>query len=62
MAAFAAASTVGLWLPGRLAGAASGVRAQAWTLRAAGAMLAAASGWALGHGLWQRVADLCLSG
>lgn len=63
MASFAAVSSLGLWLPGGLwAGLPRGSRGHAWALRAAGALLVAASGWALGHGLWQRVADLCRGG
>ena len=30
-----------------------------WLTRAAGLVLVSASGWALGHGLWQRVAAYC---
>jgi sulfite exporter TauE/SafE len=65
MAGFAAASGLGLaagpvvWQ--RLAGAGGPA---AWAspalgARLAGAMLAGASGWALGHGLWLRVAAWC---
>lgn len=63
MGAFALASSPGLllgpwalrrWLRGRSADA-----RQAWAVRAAGAMLLAASTWALGHGLWGRVAAFC---
>ena len=69
MAGFAGASAAGLalgpslwWrLTGGRAGAAgaaalSGARPVRW----AGAALAAASAWALGHGLWTRVLDWCL--
>jgi sulfite exporter TauE/SafE len=62
MAAFAATSSVGLvWAPwvwarvGRVGAAA----AERWTVRAAGAMLLAGSGFALGHGLWGRIAAYC---
>jgi sulfite exporter TauE/SafE len=55
MAAFAVASGVSLWLgPAmwlRLSGQA---QAQRWAIRLAGAMLLAASGWALWHDLWLR--------
>ena len=30
-----------------------------WAIRAAGAMLAGASGWVLTHGLWDRFAAFC---
>jgi sulfite exporter TauE/SafE len=60
MAAFALASAPGLvalplWLQR------GGRGTPAWSLRAAGALLAAASLFALGHGLWQRIAAYCLS-
>lgn len=67
MAGFAAASAAGLvlgpalwwrWSGGRgLGGAAPATLAVRW----AGAALALASAWALGHGLWMRVAAWCLS-
>jgi sulfite exporter TauE/SafE len=67
MAAFAAASAAGLLLGPALwwrlaggrpsAGAASG--AGVWAARLAGAMLVLASAWALGHGLWMKVAAWC---
>jgi sulfite exporter TauE/SafE len=68
MASFAAASSLGLWLPGALAARFMGwasprtldqARAASWALRLAGASLVLAAGWALGHGLWQRVAVWC---
>jgi len=65
MAGFAIASSVGLWGAGwawsrlSLAPAAS-ARAEAWAVRAGGALLAGASAWALGVGLWHRVAAWCL--
>lgn len=66
MAAFAVTSSVGLvagpalWL--RLSGGgAAGLVAGRWAVRLAGAGLVAASGWALGHGLWERVMALCFS-
>jgi hypothetical protein len=64
MAAFAITSSTGLalvpavafpWASGRLAR----IKSSGWAVRAAGIALAAASGWALGHGLWQRVVALC---
>jgi uncharacterized protein len=62
MAAFAMASSAGLllapwiWQQLRQRGARPWDR---WLTRAAGLMLAGASSWALGHGLWQRVAAYC---
>jgi uncharacterized protein len=63
MAAFAFASSPALWLgPAllrqwpRFGGARSD---GALAVRAAGALIAAGSAWALGHGLWQRVAAWC---
>lgn len=76
MAGFAVASAPGLlwapWIWQRLGGVGGlGGRGRqgrqgklAWDralTRAAGVVLAAASAWALGHGLWQRVADFCFS-
>ena len=60
MAGFALASSLGLLT----AGAAwqrviSSPQALDWAVRVAGLMLAAASAWALGHGLWQKVLDYC---
>ena len=57
MGAFALTSGAGLalgpWLWLRLGGRAGASSAGAvWATRAAGALLAVASGWALGHGLW----------
>lgn len=60
MAVFAAGSALGplagpaLW--SRFGG---GVATPAWAVRAAGLLLAGASGWALSHGLWERVAAWC---
>ncbi len=61
MATFALASAPGLvalplWLQRNAKG---GRGATAWSLRAAGALLAAGSLFALGHGLWQRIAAYC---
>jgi sulfite exporter TauE/SafE len=54
---------VGPWLWTRVMGAApggaSGAVGAAWATRMAGVVLAAASSWALGHGLWQQVAAFC---
>ena len=70
MAGFAIASAPGLlwapWIWQRLGGRGrQGRQGQlAWDralTRAAGVVLAAASAWALGHGLWQRVADFCFA-
>jgi sulfite exporter TauE/SafE len=64
MAAFAVTSSIGLSLVPlvvRRWGAARGAsaRSTAWAIRAAGLALVATSGWALGHGLWERVVALC---
>jgi hypothetical protein len=62
MAGFAAASSAGVLAPLTLLGRrALGGPARAGFTRAAGVLLAASSGWALGHGLWERVAALCAS-
>lgn len=62
MAGFAIASSAGLvlapWLWQRL-GRQEGLRWDQGLTRAAGLMLVGASAWALGHGLWMRVADYC---
>lgn len=57
MAAFAATSSLGLWLPGLLWRRLPGATAGSWRL--AGAALVTAAGFALGHGLWERVAAFC---
>jgi sulfite exporter TauE/SafE len=63
MAGFALLSAAGLlwapWLWRRIGRAGGGQRAERLAARLAGAMLVAASGWALGHGLWHRVAVYC---
>jgi hypothetical protein len=46
-----------LWA--RFGGGALAGSAVVWATRAAGAMLAGASGWALSHGLWQQWLDYC---
>ncbi len=62
MAGFASASSAGLllapWLWQRL-GQQGGLPWDRWLTRAAGLMLVGASSWALGHGLWHRVAAYC---
>lgn len=64
MAAFAVTSSIGLsmvplivrrWTAGRVASA----RSAGWAVRLAGLGLVFTSGWALGHGVWVRVAALC---
>jgi len=68
MAAFAVASAPALWL-GPLVlqrwvlptGLGASLATAAWPVRAAGALLALGSAWALGHGLWVRVLDWCMS-
>ena len=66
MAAFALASSPGLALAPLLlrrlsghAGTAGAAGALSWPVRLAGLALALGSAWALGHGLWQRVAAWC---
>ncbi|MFO1286907.1 MAG: sulfite exporter TauE/SafE family protein [Rubrivivax sp.] len=62
MFVFALASSAGLvaapfvW---RKLGRGGSARAEQWALRAAGAAMAAMSGWALTSGLWHRVAEAC---
>jgi sulfite exporter TauE/SafE len=62
MAAFAAASSVGLLLAPlvwRWLGRGGSGRAERWALRGAGLLMALMSGWALSHGLWERFAAYC---
>jgi sulfite exporter TauE/SafE len=63
MAAFALASSGGLaaapWLWWRLGGAGAVGFAASWAVRASGLLLAVASAWALGHGLWEQLAAYC---
>jgi sulfite exporter TauE/SafE len=63
MAGFALSSAAGLWAaPWALNRALGGVgvaSGERWAVRAAGALLLAGSGWALGHGVWQQVAAFC---
>jgi hypothetical protein len=66
MAGFAMASAAGLglapWAFARLAGSGAGaLQVSAWAVRLAGAVLVAASTWALGHDLFHRVVAYCLS-
>ncbi|MEK8050698.1 sulfite exporter TauE/SafE family protein [Ideonella sp. DXS22W] len=66
MAVFAAASAAGLVLGPALWWRLSGGAGRRWlsptlAVRLAGASLALASAWALGHGLWMRVAAWCFS-
>ena len=66
MAGFALTSAAGLglapWLLQRLGGGRGAARrASRWVTRAAGAALALASAWALGHDLWVRVLDYCFA-
>ncbi len=62
MAVFALASSPGLWAASSLwlrLGGPAGVWGSSFAVRLAGFGLAAASAWALGHGLWERVAAFC---
>lgn len=65
MGVFAAASAAGLglvpWVFARLSGGQAALQASVWAVRLAGAMLAGASAWALGHDLFHRVVAYCLS-
>jgi sulfite exporter TauE/SafE len=67
MAGFGAASALGLslgpWAFARLTagGGAAALRVNVWAVRLAGAALAAASAWALGHDLFRRVVAYCLA-
>jgi sulfite exporter TauE/SafE len=60
MAVFASASSLGLVVAGatwqRLVATPAALR---WAVRVGGLMLAAASAWALGHGLWLKIAVYC---
>jgi sulfite exporter TauE/SafE len=60
MAVFALASSLGLLIVGAAwQRAIATPAALRWAVRLAGVMLAAASAWALGHGLWLRIAAYC---
>lgn len=66
MAGFAVASAAGLglapWAFARMVGGgAQALQINAWAVRLAGAALAAASAWALGHDLFRRVVAYCLA-
>jgi sulfite exporter TauE/SafE len=62
MASFALASSLGLLLSAAAwRRAVSSPHALQWAVRLAGVMLAAASAWALGHGLWQKVLAYCFA-
>lgn len=66
MAAFATASSPALWLGPLLVrrvrawrGGSAGWASAAWPMRAAGGLIALGSIFALGHGLWMRIAAWC---
>lgn len=64
MGGFALASSTGLWAAGWVWRQAAGGRAVGWlngvwVVRFSGACLSLASGWALGAGLWHRIAAVC---
>jgi hypothetical protein len=64
MGGFAVTSSAGLffapWIWQRVTCSGEGAaRRERWVVRAAGLMLAGASGWALTHGLWHQVAAFC---
>lgn len=59
MAAFALASAAGLLAAPWIWSKALAGGGERWAVRAAGALLIAGSGWALGHGVWQQVAAFC---
>lgn len=63
MASFAVASSPGLllapWIWQKMSSKGDAATRERWAIRAAGAMLAGASGWVLTHGLWARFAAFC---
>lgn len=63
MGAFAVASSAGLllapWVWHRFLAGPDAAARERWVVRSAGLLLVAASGWALGHGLWQQVVAYC---
>lgn len=61
MGAFALGSLPALWAGPALLRRLASVRQRAWGVRAAGLMLVGASGWALGHGVWDRALAWCLA-
>lgn len=62
MAAFALASAPGLllgpWIWRRLLSGGDADVRERWIMRLAGLLIMAASGWALGHGLWERTQEV----
>ncbi len=61
MGAFALASMPALAAAPLLLGRLAGAKRRAWSVRVAGALLAGASAWALGHGVWERAIAWCFS-
>ena len=60
MGVFAVASASGPWLgPALLLRVRGNEHSPAWATRLAGASLVVASGWSVGHGLWQQVVAWC---
>lgn len=63
MAAFAVASSAGLvlapWMWQRVLGGPGFAVRERWIVRGAGLLLVAASGWALGHGMWEQIVAFC---
>lgn len=60
MSVFALASASGPWLgPALLLRIRGSAASPAWATRVAGASLVVASGWSVGHGLWQRLIAWC---
>ncbi len=64
MAVFAATSAPGLvfgpWVWRRLLRGGDVAVRERWLMRAAGALIVVASGWALSHGLWERTGAFCV--
>ena len=61
MGAFALASMPALAAAPLLLGRLAGAKGRAWSVRVAGVLLAGASAWALGHGVWERALAWCFS-
>jgi sulfite exporter TauE/SafE len=61
MGAFALGSLPALWATPALLRRLAGARARRWSVRVAGLMLAGASAWALGHGVWEKALAWCLA-
>jgi sulfite exporter TauE/SafE len=59
MAAFSLGSLPALAAAPLLLGRLTGARPKMWSVRAAGLLLAGTSAWAVGHGVWERVAAWC---